>query len=191
MREECTSYADKLTGLFSDIVVKTMTVHLLRELDELDITFSQLQALTHIAERRKSSVGSIAEGLGVTHPAAVKLVDKLARKNLVTRGVAADDHRQSEIAVTGDGRRLVNRIRQERTERLARVLDRMSPADRQALIQGLEAFVTQALRDEGALDALCVSCQALLPTDCADFALLVRKEMARLPTVPAEAGTVP
>ena len=87
MREECTSFAEKLTGLFSDIVVKTMTVQLLRELDELDITFSQLQALTYVAERGKCSVGALAEGLGVTHPAAVKLVDKLAKKELVTRAV--------------------------------------------------------------------------------------------------------
>src|ERR671916_2974163 len=103
MREECTSFAEKLTGLFSDIVLKTLTVQLLRELDEMDITLSQLQALSHIAERRKCSVGAIAEGLGVTHPAAVKLVDKLAKKGLVTRAVAAMDHRQTDITATAAG----------------------------------------------------------------------------------------
>ena len=46
MREECTSFAEKLTGLFTDIVIRTMTVQLLRDLDELGITFAQLQALT-------------------------------------------------------------------------------------------------------------------------------------------------
>jgi DNA-binding MarR family transcriptional regulator len=173
MREECSSFAEKLTGLFSDIVVKTMTVQLLRELDELDITMSQLQALTFIAERGKSSVGAIADGLGVSHPAAVKLVDKLVRKDLVTRAVAAVDHRQSEIGITHDGRRLVNNIRRERTQRLDRVLDRMPAEERQALIQGLQAFVTAALPDHGALDQLCLSCQALLPTDCDDFRVLV------------------
>src|SRR5437870_360146 len=121
MREECTSFAEKLTGLFSEIVIKTMTVQLLRELDELDITLSQLQALTHIAERRKCTVGAIAEGLGVTHPAAVKLVDKLVKKDLVTRGIGAADHRQSEIAATAEGLRLVNQVRQERTQRLTQV----------------------------------------------------------------------
>ncbi|MGV3719686.1 MAG: MarR family winged helix-turn-helix transcriptional regulator [Actinomycetota bacterium] len=173
MREECASFAEKLTGLFSDIVVKTMTVQLLRELDELDITMSQLQALTYVAERGKSSVGSIAEGLGVSHPAAVKLVEKLVRKDLVTRGVAAGDHRQSEIGVTPTGRRLVNEIRRERTQRLEQVLDRMTGEERQALIQGLQGFVTAALSDDGALDQLCLSCQALMPTDCDDFRMLV------------------
>src|SRR4051794_7559160 len=103
MREECGSFAEKLTGLFSDIVIKTMTVQLLRELDEREITLSQLQALTHIAERGHCSIGAIAEGLGVTHPAAVKLVDKLVRKGLLTRGVAAADHRQAEITATAEG----------------------------------------------------------------------------------------
>jgi len=173
MREECVSFAEKLTGLFSEIVVKTFTVQLLRELDDLDITLSQLQALTHVAEQGKSSVGSLAEGLGVTHPAAVKLVEKLARKGLVTRGVAAGDHRQSEIGATPEGRRIVNEVRRARTERLVAVMDRMDPADRQALICGLQAFVTAALRDDDALDQLCVSCQALLPTDCDDFRVLL------------------
>jgi DNA-binding MarR family transcriptional regulator len=173
MREECASFAEKLTGLFSDIVVKTMTVQLLRELDELDITLSQLQALTFVAERGTCSVGAIAEGLGVTHPAAVKLVEKLVRKDLVTRGVMEGDHRQSAIGVTPSGRRLVNEIRKERQQRLERVLDRMTAAERQALIQGLQGFVTAALCDDSALDQLCLSCQALLPTDCHDFRMLV------------------
>ncbi|MFN3648919.1 MAG: MarR family winged helix-turn-helix transcriptional regulator [Armatimonadota bacterium] len=174
-RETCDSFAEKLTGLFSDIVTETMTVRLLRELDELEITFSQLQALTIVAERKKTSVGAIAEALGVSHVAAVKLVDKLARKELVTRGVAASDHRQSEIRVTPAGLELVHQVRRERTQRLVKVLDQMSPADRQALIQGLESFVTAALRDHSALQALCVSCQALLPTECAE-AQLIRED---------------
>ena len=174
MREECTSFAEKLTGLFSHIVVETMTVQLLRELDDLDITFSQLQALTHVAERGKCSVGLLADGLGVTQPAAVKLVDKLSRKGLVTRAVAAVDHRQTDIMPTTEGRRLVNQVRQERTARLEQVLDRMPPEDRQALIHGLQGFVTAALKDDRALDALCASCQALLPTDCSDFKLITQ-----------------
>jgi DNA-binding MarR family transcriptional regulator len=169
MREECTSFADKLAGLFSDIVVKSLTVQLLRELDELDLTLSQLQALTHVAERTRCPVGSIAEGLSVTHPAAVKLVDKLARKGLVARRQAPADHRQTEVSITEQGRNLVNHIRQERTQRLESVLDRMDREDRQALIHGLQAFVTTALRNDGALDAICTSCQTLRPTNCDDF----------------------
>src|SRR5207245_9713356 len=82
MREECTSFAEKLTSLFSDIIFKTMTVQLLRELDDLDISLPQLQALTYVAEHRNCSVGGLAEGLGVTPPAAVKTVDRLVKKGL-------------------------------------------------------------------------------------------------------------
>jgi DNA-binding MarR family transcriptional regulator len=181
MREECTSFAEKLTGVFSDIVVKTMTVQLLRELEELDLSLSQLQALTHVAEVRKCSVGGLAEALGVTHPAAVKLAEKLSRKGLLTRGVDPSDHRQTALEATLEGRRLVNRVREERTHRLEQVLDRMSAEERQALITGLQGFVTAATRNEGALDQLCVSCQTLLPTECDDFRLVMlgsSREMA-------------
>jgi predicted MarR family transcription regulator len=115
-------------------------------------------------------------------------VDKLVRKDLVTRGVAAGDHRQSEITITPEGRRLVNQIRQERTQRLQQVLDRMEQEDRLALIQGLQGFVTAALRDQGALDALCLSCQALLPTDCDDFRVIGGEPVAREDQLPVPGG---
>lgn len=185
MREECTSFAEKLTGLFSDIVVRTLTVRLLRELDELDITMSQLQALTHVAERGKCCVGSIAEALGVSHPAAVRLVDKLVHKGLATRGVSPADHRQTDVAITPEGRRLVNQVRRERAQRLAAVLDRMPTGERLALIQGLQAFVTAALRDRDAVDVLCYCCQSLLPTDCDDF----RQLSLQRPELAVVAGT--
>jgi DNA-binding MarR family transcriptional regulator len=169
MREECISFAEKLTGLFSDIIFKTMNVQLVRELDDLDITLAQLQALTFVAGHRDCSVGALAEGLGVTHPAAVKAVDRLARKRLMTRGVSANDHRQAVLCATPEGRQLVNEIRQQRTQRLARVLDQMAPDERLALIRGLEKFVTTALMDESALHGLCQSCQTLMPTDCKDW----------------------
>ncbi len=178
MREDCTSFAEKLTGLFSGIVADTMTVGVLRELDDLDVTLAQLEALSLIVERRKTTVGAIAVGLGVSHVAAVKLVEKLGRKELVTRNTPDSDHRLSEIGPTTAGVSLVRRVREGRVQRLARVLDAMAPEERRALVKGLEAFVTAALRNEGALDALCVSCQTVHPTDCVDFRLIESRELA-------------
>jgi MarR family transcriptional regulator, organic hydroperoxide resistance regulator len=173
MREECTKFAEKLSSLFSEIIFRTLTVQLLRELEELDITLPQLQALTHVGERQKCSIGEIADGLSVTHPAAVKMVDRLVKKGMLTRSISSSDHRQAEIQITAGGRELVNTVRRERTERLSRVLEQMPADERAAMIQGLERFVTIALRNEGALDAICCSCQTLLPTDCKDWEGLV------------------
>lgn len=170
MREACGSFAEKLTGLFSEIIFKTMTVQLLRDLEEMEISLSQFQALNWIAEHRRGSVGEIADGLGVTHPGAIKILHKLTERGWVDRAVSEADHRQSIISCTAEGRDLVNAVRAERIQRLQQVLDRMDAADREALIRGLEGFVTAALQNEGALDRLCCSCQALLPSDCQDFA---------------------
>jgi DNA-binding MarR family transcriptional regulator len=168
MREECTSFAEKLTGLFTDLVFK-MSLELVRELESMEVTLSQLHALNWIAEHGRRSVGEIADGLQVSHPAAVKLVHRLEEKGWIRRSVPENDHRQSVIHVTGTGLGLVNMVRVERAHRLRRVLDRMSAPDREAMIRGLEGFVTAALKDEKALDGLCWSCQTLQPTDCQDF----------------------
>ena len=170
MREDCTNFAEKLASLFSDIILKSLTMEMLREADDLGLTLSQYQALLFVAERPASSITDVAEGLGVTHPAAVKLIQRLQEKALVTRAVAAGDQRQASLTVSTRGRALLNHLRLKRTDRLSRVLDRMTPADRQAMIQGLESFVTIALNDERALDQICWRCQQVQPTDCADFA---------------------
>lgn len=169
MREECTSFADKLTSLFSDIVLKTLTVQLLRDYEELDITLPQLQALTSVAERGHCTVGELAERLGVSHVAAVKLVERLLKRELVTRTQSETDHRQSLLRTTEEGRRLVIAVRNERTQRLAQVLEKMSAEERLGLIRGLERFVQAASADQRALYSICLSCQTLVPTDCQDW----------------------
>lgn len=180
MREECSSFAEKLTGLFSHLVEETFNARLPRELDELEVTLSQLQALTLVAERNVCSIGALAEGLGVSHPAAVKLAEKLARKELVSREVGANDHRQTVLRIRPQGRELVQRVREERMERLERVLSQMPAAERQALIRGLQGFVNAALPERDALDALCTSCQAVQPTDCNEFRILTAERPVTL-----------
>jgi DNA-binding MarR family transcriptional regulator len=169
MREECTSFADKLTSLFSDIVLKTLTVQLLRDFEELDITLPQLQALTSIAEKGHCTVGELGERLSVSHVAAVKLVERLLKRELVTRTQSETDHRQSLLRATEEGRRLVIAVRSERTQRLALVLEKMSSEERMGLIRGLERFVQAASADERTLYSICQSCQTLLPSDCKDW----------------------
>src|SRR5262245_51562343 len=136
MREECGNFAEKLTGLFSDIVFKT-TLLSLQDEEALDVTVAQLHALAWVAEHGPCSVREIAEGLGVTHPAVIKLVNRLQEKGLAQRSLCARDHRQAAIAATAQGRDLVNRTRAARAERLEQVMARMSDTDRQALIRGL------------------------------------------------------
>jgi DNA-binding MarR family transcriptional regulator len=169
MREECTSFAEKLTSLFSDIVLKTLTVQLLRDFEELDITLPQLQALTSVAEKGHCTVGELAERLGVSHVAAVKLVERLLKRALVTRKQSETDHRQSLLRTTEEGRRLVIAVRNERKQRLALVLEKMSLEERMGLIRGLERFVQAASADERPLYSICLSCQTLAPSDCQDW----------------------
>src|SRR2546423_485413 len=126
MREACCTYAEKLTGLFSEIVGRDMAA-LLRELQEREITLAQLHALGWIAEHPpQRSVTEIASGLGISHPAVVKLLNHLQEKDLVARAACPTDHRQSLASVTAAGITLLRAVRAERAERLRRVLERMA-----------------------------------------------------------------
>ena len=153
-----TAYLQMLADLFSETVLKTLTLRLIEETSEVELTHSQYQALSYLYRHGRCTVGHIAEGLSVSYPASTKLVTRLAEKGLATRTEGASDRRQAEVDLTDAGRAVVTELRRLRQERFATVLSRLSSADRAALTQGLERFVIAAVQDEGVNRDICLRC---------------------------------
>jgi DNA-binding MarR family transcriptional regulator len=101
---------------------------------------TQLRALQVVAERSTINLGGLAEALGMIASSASRLCDRLQAAGLLVRHTAVGDRRTVELALTGDGERLLERLREARRKDLAEVLDRMTELDRTALARGLRAF---------------------------------------------------
>lgn len=158
---------ETLFELFSDLYGKVLCNEPLKELEDLDITPAQVQALLFLARHSPNYVGDLADGLGISYPAATKAVDRLVAKELVTRQENAKDRRQSELTVTEHGMALLDRVRSERRERLEGILARMSPEDTKAMQRGLRSFVTAAfMKDRDLIVALCQRCGCDCYTEC-------------------------
>lgn len=158
MAEQNLTYEQMLADLFSETVLKTLTLRLIEETCEVELTHSQYQALRYLYSHGRCTVGHIAEGLSISYPASTKLVGRLAGKELVTRTEGVSDRRQAEVDLTAHGRAVITELRRARQERFETVLKRLSPADRTALVRGLELFVVAAVQDEGVNNDICLRC---------------------------------
>jgi DNA-binding MarR family transcriptional regulator len=105
----------------------------LRQHAPLDVTPSQLSALTTIVRDGRLTLSQLAEIERVKPPTVTRIVDALGQRDLVTRVVDDEDRRVAWVAPTTAGRTLVDTIRRRRDAYLAERLRSLSPEDRELL----------------------------------------------------------
>lgn len=81
-----------------------------------------------------SSIDTLRKPLGLTHSAAVRLVDRLAEAGLVRRE-PGDDARSVAVFLTPAGRRAAGQIQESRMRALAEVLVPLSRSERERLTE--------------------------------------------------------
>jgi len=107
----------------------------------VDLTFTQLRALSTISRRGRMRVSDLADELGVGLGAASALTDRMARHGLVSRRAQEGDRRIVLLEVSSRGRKLLDRLEQGRTEHFGKLIEHMTAAERDALAVVLRAFV--------------------------------------------------
>jgi len=159
--------AMRVADLFVQIMHKTLSVRLVAELTEQQVSLPQVHAMRHIWLHHDVLMGDLAEGLGISYPSATNMVKRLERQGLVERTVNPSDRREVEVRLTAKGEAICQRMEDERVARLQRVLSEMPEADRQALLQGLQAFIITAVgdRDDVAQD-ICLRCGLRASPSC-------------------------
>jgi DNA-binding MarR family transcriptional regulator len=95
---------------------------------------------------------------GVTQPAMTQLIARLQDAGLVDRAADPADGRVVQVRITADGKAVLAGRRALRAERLAGLLDRLSPDEREALAAALPALDTlaNAQRTEPAVASLTI-----------------------------------
>jgi DNA-binding MarR family transcriptional regulator len=81
---------------------------------------------------------------GVTQPAMTQLISRLQAAGLVGRATDPHDGRVVLIHISDEGRSSLAQRRAVRTERIADVLDRLDPGERDALLAALPAMESVA-----------------------------------------------
>ena len=165
MKKQSAAYAEHVLDLFTEILHKAITMRPLQEIGA-DVTPSLVQGLQFIYQHRVCPVRDIAQGLSMTYSAASQLTDRLVRKGLATRRESTRDRRLSEIRLTDDGRELVKHVRLQRVASMSRILNRMDPGCRSALVENLENFIAAAIGDEKSALETCTHCGSDHTAEC-------------------------
>jgi len=85
-----------------------------------------------------------ARSFGITLSAVTQVVDRLEAKGFLQRTEAPRDRRQVRLFLTREGERLARELEDLQVKGLARVLARLTSADRKDVIRGIEQLVSAA-----------------------------------------------
>ena len=109
------------------------------------VSLIHLQVLAILDADGPLPMGRLAEALDVSQASATGIVDRMAQRALVERTDDPDDRRVVRVAMTVDGRRMVEGVAAERKERLARVLEELTDDELEGFLRGSRAL--RAARD--------------------------------------------
>jgi DNA-binding MarR family transcriptional regulator len=101
---------------------------------------TQLRVLFVVEQNGAINLSGLASELGALLSSASRLCDRLEAAGLIVRESGQQSRREIAIRLSPDGEALIQRVRQERQEQIAKVLAQMPTGARQALLSGLTEF---------------------------------------------------
>ena len=122
----------------------------MQDWQRLNISIAQIKVLMMLSFKGPMAISKLAEELGVSHPTASQLVDRLVQAGHVERVEFATDRRITLAHLTGDGEQLAQRLWQGKMSHLRYCLAQLNEQELAALRQGLRALnrVTASLPTE-------------------------------------------
>jgi DNA-binding MarR family transcriptional regulator len=109
-----------------------------------EVTLTQYRTLVVLASRGPQNLAGLAEAVGVAPASATRMCDRLVRKGLIRRRTERDDRRQLRVALTAEGRSLVDAVTGRRRHEIGRIMNEI-PAEQQAvLVQALGRLASAA-----------------------------------------------
>jgi DNA-binding MarR family transcriptional regulator len=109
-----------------------------------DLTSSQYQVLATTMRDGPLRLTELAAIEGLNPTMLSRIASKLEAAGLVARSQDRDDGRVAHLAVTAEGRQLVNRVRTERNDALSRVLDGLDDEERALLLAAMPVLESLA-----------------------------------------------
>lgn len=103
-----------------------------------------LRALVVLWSRPSSSLGELADAVGIHLTRASRLCDRLVMRGLVDRADDPVNRRQLVLRLTPAGQQVVQDVMRERAEEIRPILARMSARDRASLVSSLGEFARAA-----------------------------------------------
>jgi len=125
-----------------------------------------ISALALLGDAPGMSIEKLRRILGLSHPGAVRLVDRLAAEGLVRRQPSKNDRRAVEVHLTEVGRKSSAAILCARQSRMAAALQHLEPFERVAFGELTEKMLVQFIKGIEDACSICRLCDHKSCTDC-------------------------
>ncbi len=111
----------------------------------LELSLTQIKLLHHLEEaERELTLKEGAELVGVSLPAASRMVDDLFRRGFVERHEDATDRRMKRVNITDAGRAVIRRLNAARLAGFQQFAQSLTDAERRALAPALHELLQRA-----------------------------------------------
>jgi DNA-binding MarR family transcriptional regulator len=104
------------------------------------ITFPQFRTLVILSNRGSVNLATLAGLLDVKPSAAGRMVDRLVGAGLIDRLPHPTSRRELLATLTPRGQRVVRQVTAHRRREIARIVEKLPPAERHGLVRALTAF---------------------------------------------------
>jgi DNA-binding MarR family transcriptional regulator len=121
-------------------VLLRLARELRKETEQLGVTARQATLLWLVKRNPGLSLAELAAEEGISPPALSGYVDRLERAGLLERVRSSEDRRRVGLRLTDDGVKLMRRIRARRTTWLTGRLQRLEPAELEAVEAAIPAL---------------------------------------------------
>ncbi|WP_225891477.1 MarR family winged helix-turn-helix transcriptional regulator [Streptomyces dioscori] len=120
-------------------VLVAVSARSLAEVEER-VTLPQVRMLVVLSTRGATKLVTLAELLQVAPSTAMRMVDRLITAGLADRQTNPGNRRETLLRLTEEGRRTVEDVTARRRAEIATIVERLTPAQRTAIVEALTAF---------------------------------------------------
>ncbi|WP_052745665.1 MarR family winged helix-turn-helix transcriptional regulator [Allosalinactinospora lopnorensis] len=136
---------EQLIQLFSTMQSDVVPT-LLRSMEHGDLQIVQSAALHVLVRGEQPTVKELAATIGRSVSQTSRVVDQLVKRGFVERNEDPADRRARRLRITGQGRSVIRELQRIRLQGRMEMVDRLTPEERQTVIQAMELLAKAARR---------------------------------------------
>ena len=125
---------------------------------ELDLSLMAAAALIQVDWEPGCSIEGVAQNIGLTHSATVRIVDKLVERDLLTKDRARKDARAQSLKLSKAGKRTVEQLHATRNTVTDELLGLLPPQQVEALGKAVGTILCRTVTSLEESNATCRVC---------------------------------
>ena len=122
---------------FRYIVFGRFAPSILRTFKDFDYSLAQVASLFILDEKGELTIKQIAELLERSVSATSRLLDQLASRSMITRREDEQDHRVKRVAITEQGRELIEALQLLRADVQIEMMEYLPPHEQEDVVRGM------------------------------------------------------